>query len=374
MIISNSKVFVETLLDEEISFATGVPDSLLAPVSAILETEKKISHISAVNEGSAISIAMGHFLGTGKIPLVYLQNSGLGNIVNPYTSLLHPDVYCIPVLLLIGWRGLNPDKDEPQHRFQGSITKEMLSLLEIPFFEIENESQIAELTSLAIKSIKNEKKSAAILVHPNIFSESKIKSSLVPIESRYIYIEKIYETLPKGSNIISTTGKTSRELNEIHGIKNLHNIFLTVGGMGHCSSIALGLNLSHPDQMIYCLDGDGAMQMHLGVLGTIGNLDMSNFVHFLFNNGVHESVGGQTVSNSKLDYAKIALSCGYKDVKEVNNVSDLEIKLGDLKKDKGPTLIIINLIPGSSEKLGRPDGKPVEWKKLFMEKLSSSRK
>jgi phosphonopyruvate decarboxylase len=374
MIISNSKVFVETLLDEDISFATGVPDSLLAPVSAILESEKKISHISAVNEGSAISIAMGHFLGTGKIPLVYLQNSGLGNIVNPYTSLLHPDVYCIPVLLLIGWRGLNPDQDEPQHRFQGSITKEMLSLLEIPFFEIENESQIAELTSLAIKSIKNEKKSAAILVHPNIFSESKIKSSLVPIESRYIYIEKIYDILPKGSNMISTTGKTSRELNEIHGIKSLHNIFLTVGGMGHCSSIALGLNLSHPDQMIYCLDGDGAMQMHLGVLGTIGNLDMSNFVHFLFNNGVHESVGGQTVSNSKLDYAKIALSCGYKDVKEVNNLIDLEIMLGDLKKDKGPTLIIINLIPGSSEKLGRPDGKPVEWKKLFMEKLSSSRK
>jgi phosphonopyruvate decarboxylase len=126
--------------------------------------------------------------------------------------------------------------------------------------------------------------------------------------------------------------------------------------------------------MIYCLDGDGAMQMHLGVLGTIGNLDMSNFVHFLFNNGVHESVGGQTVSNSKLDYAKIASSCGYKDVKEVNNLSDLEIMLGDLKKDKGPTLIIINLIPGSSDKLGRPDGKPVEWKNLFMEKLSSSRK
>jgi phosphonopyruvate decarboxylase len=372
--ISNSKIFVETLLNEDISFATGVPDSLLAPVSAILESEKNIFHVSAVNEGSAISIAMGHFLGTGKIPLVYLQNSGLGNIVNPYTSLLHPDVYCIPVLLLIGWRGLNPDQDEPQHRFQGSITKEMLSLLEIPFFEIENESQIAELTSLAIKSIKNEKKSAAILVHPNIFSESKIKSSLVPIESRYIYIEKIYDTLPKGSNIISTTGKTSRELNEIHGIKSLHNIFLTVGGMGHCSSIALGLNLSHPDQMIYCLDGDGAMQMHLGVLGTIGNLDMSNFVHFLFNNGVHESVGGQTVSNSKLDYAKIASSCGYKDVKEVNNLSDLEIMLGDLKKDKGPTLIIINLIPGSSDKLGRPDGKPVEWKNLFMEKLSSSRK
>jgi phosphonopyruvate decarboxylase len=373
VIISNSTIFVETLLNEDICFATGVPDSLLAPVSAILETEKNISHVSAVNEGSAISIAMGHFLGTGKIPLVYLQNSGLGNIVNPYTSLLHPDVYGIPVLLLIGWRGLNPDQDEPQHRFQGSITKEMLILLEIPFFEIENESQIVELTSLAIKNIKAEKKSAAILVHPNIFSDSKVMGIPVPIQSRYIYISKIYEFLPKSSNIISTTGKTSRELDEIHRNNGFHNIFLTVGGMGHCASIAIGLSLSQPDKMIYCLDGDGAMQMHLGTLGTIGNLGMLNFVHFLFNNGVHESVGGQTVSNSKLNYAKIALACGYKNVKEVNNLNELEGVLIDLKKNNGPILIIINLLPGSSDKLGRPDGKPVEWKKLFMEKFSSSR-
>jgi phosphonopyruvate decarboxylase len=374
LIISNSTIFVETLLNEDITFATGVPDSLLAPVSAILESEKNISHVSAVNEGSAISIAMGHYLGTGKIPLVYLQNSGLGNIVNPYTSLLHPDVYGIPVLLLIGWRGLIPDQDEPQHRFQGSITKEMLSLLEIPFFEIENESQIAELTSLAIKKIKGEKKSSAILVHPNIFKDSKLMGIPVPVQSRYLYISKIYELLPKSSNIISTTGKTSRELDEIHGNKGLHNIFLTVGGMGHCASIAIGLSLSQPEKMIYCLDGDGAMQMHLGALGTIGNLGMSNFAHFLFNNGVHESVGGQTVSNSKLNYAKIALACGYRNVKEVNDLNDLETVLIDLKNINGPILIIINLLPGSSDKLGRPDGKPVDWKKIFMEKFSSSRR
>ena len=225
-----------------------------------------------MNEGSAISIAMGHYLGTGKVPIVYLQNSGLGNIVNPYTSLLHPNVYRIPVLLLIGWRGINPDQDEPQHRFQGSITKEILSLLEIPFFEIENKIQIAEVTSSAIKNIKEHKKTAAILVHPSIFEDVKAKNLPVPIESRYLFIKKIYDSLPIGSNIISTTGKTSRELDEIHQTSKAHNIFLTVGGMGHCSSIALGLNLAHEDKMIYCLDGDGAMQMHLGVLGTIGRL------------------------------------------------------------------------------------------------------
>ena len=178
----------------------------------------------------------------------------------------------------------------------------------------------------------------------------------------------------KNSNLISTTGKTSRELDEIHRNNGFHNIFLTIGGMGHCASIAIGLSLSQPEKFIYCLDGDGAMQMHLGVLGTIGNLGMSNFVHFLFNNGVHESVGGQTVSNSKLKYAKIALSCGYRNVKEVNNLNDLESVLINLKDNNGPILIIINLLPGSSDKLGRPDGKPVEWKRLFMEKFSSSRK
>jgi phosphonopyruvate decarboxylase len=250
----------------------------------------------------------------------------------------------------------------------------MLSLLEIPFFVLENESQIAELTSLAIKHIKAKKKSSAILVHPNIFKDSKVMGIPVPIQSRYLYTSKIYDFLPKSSNIISTTGKTSRELDEIHGNKGLHNIFLTVGGMGHCASIALGLSLSQPEKMIYCLDGDGAMQMHLGVLGTIGNLGMSNFVHFLFNNGVHESVGGQTVSNSKLNYAKIALACGYRNVKEVNDLNELEIVLVDIKNINGPILIIINLLPGSSDKLGRPDGKPVEWKKIFMEKFLSSRR
>ena len=312
---------------------------------------------------------MGNFLGTNQIPLVYLQNSGIGNIVNPYTSLIHPDIYRIPILFLIGWRGLNPEKDEPQHRFQGAITKEILSVLGIPVYEIANEDDIETITSNSIQYIKSVNTSAAILVHPGIFLNSNDKTEELPLNSRFDFIKKIYNSIPSNSIVISTTGKTSRELEQIQKDSKRHNTFLTIGGMGHCSSIALGLNIALPEEKIYCLDGDGSMQMHLGALATIGHVKPKNFNHFLFNNGVHESVGGQVLSNPNLGYEYIAKDCGYENVMRVKNLEELDSVLNSLNDFNGPNLVIIHVAPGSSKSLGRPLGKPEDWKIEFMDKI-----
>lgn len=363
------ELLINSMIRANIKFVTGVPDSMLAPLSKAFIENETIHHVTAVNEGSALSLALGNFVGSNSIPLIYLQNSGLGNIVNPYTSLVHEEVYAIPCILLIGWRGEPGVPDEPQHLVQGRITIPMLNALGVPHFNLTEDSDIENIISDAVRTAKEKNSGVAILVSSGVFENTFIQDSNTNSLSRIKSIEFIVNNSSLNALFVSTTGKTSRELNELLSNSKVKNAFFTIGGMGHCSSIALGLHLAQPEKEIYCLDGDGSVQMHMGALATIGKMSPNSFTHVIFDNGVHESVGGQEVSNSNLNYELLAKSCGYNNVAMVKNISDLNVALNTLPINEGPRLIIIKVNKSSSAKLGRPTGKPTDWKREFTSSL-----
>ena len=314
--------FVNGLNDAGIDFATGVPDSLLKDICAYITSSfDKKNHIISTNEGSALSFAAGYYLSQRKPALVYMQNSGLGNIVNPVMSLFHPKVYGIPVILLIGWRGeINEEsiqiKDEPQHIKQGSSTIELLEIMDIPYEILDSKNQdiksmISELKNRSLES----NSPVAILVRKNTFSKFKLKLKSQKFElTREDVIMNIVKRIPTNIPIVSTTGMASRELFEIR--KNSNDIhakdFLTVGGMGHASQIAAGIAFASPDKKVLCIDGDGALLMHSG--GMAISADCQNLVHILINNEAHDSVGGQPTKGNKLNFCDIASNFGYSNV------------------------------------------------------------
>lgn len=362
---------IDSFLEEEINFATGVPDSILAPLSAALDSSDFIEHVTAANEGNALALAMGNFLGSKKIPLIYLQNSGIGNLINPFLSLAHKEVYNIPALFLIGWRGEEGKKDEPQHLPQGRVTIPMLELMGIKIIRITSEIEIREKVSKAARLAKGENTPVALLVSAGILSKGQEIQPQSNRISRLDALKVIIKNAHPNALFVSTTGKTSREADEITREMGLSNLFLTIGGMGHCSSIALGLQISQRDKTVICLDGDGSLQMHMGALATIGESGLKNFIHIVFNNGVHESVGGQKVANANLNYLSIAKASGYKYMKKINNEKGLIKFLKSRYIHKGPSFIEIETSVSSSGNLGRPIGGPNEWKLKFMQNINS---
>jgi phosphonopyruvate decarboxylase len=336
------KLFFECLKKNDISFYSGVPDSLLKDFCAyVSDHSKKKDHFIAANEGNALAIGIGHFLSTKKLPLIYMQNSGLGNIINPLLSLADPEIYSIPMIILIGWRGQPNKKDEPQHKKQGRITKELLRTMEIPYkiigsetSPLEMEKKIKQLVNIS----KKEKKPCAVLVKKDTFSKYTLKK--VNSFSRSLYREQAIEEVVKALNsnevLVSTTGVTSRELYEIREKYNLGHKkdFLTVGGMGHASQIALGIALEKIDREIFCLDGDGAFLMHMGAVAINGNSKCKNFKHIIFNNSAHDSVGAQPTVAEHLDLLKIADACGYNWKKRTKSKSDLKKKNKRNKKSQ----------------------------------------
>ena len=287
--------FHNQLKERGVYFFTGVPDSLLKPYCNVVQLEEPDHHIIAVNEGAA-GIAAGHYLGTRKPALVYLQNSGLGNLVNPLVSLTSPEVYGIPMLLLIGWRGEPERPDEPQHMVQGRITLPMLDCLNVPNAVLPNSSEDVEaLLDLAFNTMHDKQSPFAITVPKGIFESVSFKpTSLSSGFSREAAVSTIAKALPPNALVVATTGKISRELYEYRQNSQTNGDldFLTVGSMGHASAIALGLARSQPNRPVVCLDGDGAMLMHLGTVGTIATQMPANLTHIILNNGCHESVGG----------------------------------------------------------------------------------
>lgn len=375
-----AKAFYDLLAKSGINFFTGVPDSLLKDFSAyIADNEKPNSHIIAANEGGAIALAAGYHLATGKIGLVYMQNSGQGNAVNPLVSLADPEVYGIPMLLLIGWRGEPGVKDEPQHIKQGQITLELLRTLGISF-EILPDSAIAakKAVNRAIIHIKKSNAPFALIIRKGIFEPYKLHKTIQPVKNQFLReeaIKIITDELNSDEILISTTGKTSRELFEIRENFDLSHEkdFLTVGSMGHSSQIALGVAMAKPDRQIYCLDGDGALIMHMGALAVIGNKAPKNFKHIVFNNFSYESVGGQPTAAISMDILAIARACGYNKVLRVSDANKLKRALKDFKKTTGPALLEVVVKKGSRDNLGRPTLSPVENKNLFMNFISKGR-
>jgi len=368
------KQFFDSLNENSVHFFSGIPDSLLKNICAyITDNTEKQNHIIAANEGNALSIGIGYHLATGKIPLIYMQNSGLGNIVNPLLSLADPDVYSIPMLLMIGWRGEPRVKDEPQHKKQGRVTIAMLDSMEVPYEIISPDKNIEDVESILQKMLnqsKQEKRPCAILIKKGVFDTYKFKSESIydcPL-SREQTIKIIIDNLDKSDIVVSTTGVTSRELFEYR--KNTttdhYRDFLTVGGMGHTSQIALGIALQKRNRKVYCLDGDGSLIMHMGTLAINASMNCSNFKHIVFNNSAHDSVGGQPTVGKHIDMQIIASAAGYKWSKTANTENEIISSIKELSKIEGPAFLEIQVKKGFRKDLGRPSISPLNNKEIFM--------
>jgi phosphonopyruvate decarboxylase len=372
----NCKEFFDLLHENKIDFFSGVPDSLLKFFNSyILDNVDQNQHIITANEGNAIALASGYYLATTKIGLVYMQNSGLGNAINPLVSLSDKEVYGIPVLLLIGWRGEPNEKDEPQHQKQGKITLKLLETLDIPYEILTKDIEDTKIKlSSAIKYMNKFNAPFALVVKKGTFEKyEQINQSQQNYElSREKAINLIIDNLDEQDVVVSTTGMISRELFESRTQKNQKHEtdFLTVGSMGHASQIALGIAISNPKKQVFCLDGDGSVIMHMGSLGIIGSKQLKNFKHIILNNESHDSVGGQPTVGNIINFVSLAKSCKYKNSFKVLTEIELNKKMLKLKSDDGPILLEIMVNRGNRKDLGRPTKTPKENMDLFMNFLS----
>lgn len=369
---------VETLVEViGADFYAGVPDSQLKPLCNYLMNTYGIDprhHVIAANEGNCAALAAGYHLATGRVPVVYMQNSGEGNIINPAASLLNDRVYGIPVIFIVGWRGEPGIHDEPQHIYQGEVTLRLLEDMDICTFVIGKETTEEELTK-AMEQFRQALavgKDAAFVVRKGALTyDQPVKYENGYRMSREEIIRHIVEASGEDP-IISTTGKASRELFEIreaNGQSHKYD-FLTVGSMGHSSSIALGVAINQPDRRIWCIDGDGAVLMHMGSMAVIGAVAPSNLIHIVINNGAHETVGGMPTVASTLDLVGAARACGYAYAVSVNSFEHLDRELLAAKGRNMLSLIEVKCAIGAREDLGRPTTTAMENKRNFMKYLN----
>ena len=346
------------LKKNKIDFFTGVPDSILKNFIYILDSnKKKVEHIITANEGSAVALAAGNYLATKKPALVYMQNSGLGNAINPLISICHSKVYSIPLILMIGWRGSPKENDEPKHQLKGKITQSILKLLNIKFSVLNNFRDLKKIKNL-INYSKYKKRPVAILVKNNTLTLKNIFQKSVKSKNyltREIVINELLKKIKKNTKIISTTGYTSRELFQIRKDQKYKKgkDFYMVGGMGHSSMMSLGYSLSSKNQVI-CLDGDGSLIMHMGSLISTGLKSKSNFKHILLNNGAHESVGDQKIDTFKVNFKNISKGFGYKNYYFAKNNLSFHQNLKFFLKSKGPSFFEVRIRSESIKNLSRP--------------------
>ena len=357
-------------------FFAGVPDSLLQPLYDCLMQKYGIDpahHIIAANEGNCAALAAGYHLATGKVPAVYLQNSGEGNIINPLASLLSDEVYGVPVIFVIGWRGEPGVHDEPQHVFQGKATLKLLEAMDVAYSVIGKETTEQEVKAAmeGFREKLSSGKPVAFVICKGVLSneEKMAYSNEYPLKR-----EEILRCIVEASGedpIVCTTGKASRELFEIREARGEGHgrDFLTVGSMGHSSSIALGIAVQRPERKIWCIDGDGAALMHMGAMAVIGNVKPKNFIHVIINNEAHESVGGAPTVAGTMDFPKLALACGYEHGVSVTDMGRLEEALAEARKMDALNLVEVKCAIGARKDLGRPTTTPQENKSAFMRAL-----
>ena len=354
-------------------FYTGVPDSQLKALCDYLINTYSIDpnhHIIAANEGNCVGLAAGYHLATGKVPVVYMQNSGEGNIINPVASLLNEKVYAIPMIFVFGWRGEPGVKDEPQHIFQGEVTLKLLEDMGIQYTVVGKESTEDELAGV-MKRYQNvliEGKQVAFVIRKGALEYSQKTEYKNEYQMTREEIIRHITAVSGDDPIISTTGKASRELFEIREANGeAHGRdFLTVGSMGHSSSIALGVALNKPEQKVWCIDGDGAALMHMGSMAVIGSNKPKNLVHIVINNGAHETVGGMPTVTGDVDLVGIVKACGYSKAVRVESLEVLDRTLNEAKKSKALFFIEVKSAIGSRADLGRPTTTALENKKAFI--------
>ena len=359
--------FVEILKKFDFDSFFGVPDSLLKSFCKNIENK---NNIIAANEGNAVALGCGYYLAKGRVPVIYMQNSGLGNCINPVLSLA--DIYEIPLLFIVGWRGEPSVKDEPQHYRQGKLTRKMLDCIEIENEILSCDIKTAQKQILKAKEyIAKTGKSYAFIIKKGTFenesTQFRIKFQDIEI-TRKEAVEEILKFAPENSFFVSTTGYISREL--YRNSKDSARNFLTVGSMGHASSIALSVALEKKDKTIFCLDGDGALLMHLGAIGIIAQKSPKNFKHILLNNFVHDSVGAQPTSSNVMNFSKIFEGAGYKKIYSVDTLDKLREILPIFIQNDKLSFLEIKIKPEDGAGLPRPINTPSENKIAFMEKLN----
>lgn len=367
--------FIEIIGSE---FYTGVPDSQLKALCNYLMDTYGIDphhHIIAANEGNSTALAAGYYLATGKIPVVYMQNSGEGNIINPVASLLNDKVYAIPVVFVVGWRGEPGIHDEPQHIYQGEVTVKLLENMGIATFIIGKDTaddEVEEAMNDFRNVLANGKDVAFVICKGALTDAPKVEYK----NDNKMLREEVIQHIVKVSGedpIVSTTGKTSRELFEtrVTNSQSHKYDFLTVGSMGHSSSIALGVAINKPDVRIWCIDGDGAVLMHMGSMAVLGTNQPKNLIHVVINNGAHETVGGMPTVATRIDLVALAKACGYPNAVSVDTFEALDRELEAAKERDELSLIEVKCSIGSREDLGRPTTTALENKQNFMDYLKT---
>jgi phosphonopyruvate decarboxylase len=367
--------FIELLAKHNVTFFTGVPDSLLKYfcfyVNANIPPE---NHVICANEGGAVGVGVGHYLASQNAALVYMQNSGLGNALNPLLSIADKEVFSVPLLLMIGWRGEPGHADEPQHIKQGRITLDLVESMEIPFDILDADfDTTSKVIKNAVSYIKRDKGPYALIVKKDSFDKYVSIDPKIPIFSlkREDAIQYIIDSLDMRDIVIATTGMASREVFEYRKKLDQGHIrdFLTVGGMGHASQIALGIALQKKGRKVFCLDGDGAVLMHMGSMAINANQNCTNFYHILINNGAHDSVGGQPTVGFDISFQQIAEASRYKTVLKAVTEQEVLECLAVLKSSIGPAFLEICVQKGYRKDLGRPTTTPVDNKNAFMDFL-----
>ena len=358
---------IKTLKKNECDFFTGVPDSVLKELSFSLKNKNQKNHIIATNEGSAVSIGIGHFLATKKIPAIYMQNSGLSNALNPLISISHKKVYAIPLILIIGWRGSPRVKDEPQHKVKGKITKNLLKLLNIKYTILRSNLDLIKFNK-QIKWAKKNNQVVACLIEQGILEKnSKVnkKKNYYKLDKEF-FLNKLLNNLNNKTKIISSTGYNSRELMYLREKYNIRNSkdFYMVGEMGHTSSVALGYSMFKKNQTI-CIDGDGSLLMHLGSLKTIGSFGNKNIKFVLLNNNSHDSVGGQPTYSNNIDFKKFSKSLGFKKYYCIKNNNSIDKVLKNFLKQNNLSFLEVKISNSKIKNLPRPKNL-IDIKNKFM--------
>jgi len=371
----DAHVFLDLLESMGGDFFTGVPDSLLSPFIDAIMSRHGISdnHIVCANEGASVGLAAGHYLATAKPAVIYMQNSGIGNVINPICSLLHKKVYSIPAIFVIGWRGEPGVKDEPQHVFQGEVTLSLLECLQIPYIVISKDTgDVSAAIETFMSHINNARPVAFVIKKDALSIDKKMKYSSKAVLSREDALKIILSATQSDNSVyVCTTGKLSREVFEIREQQGEGHKqdFLTVGSMGHSLMIAYGIALSKPDKRVFCLDGDGAVLMHMGSMAVVSVHHPKNLIHVVINNGAHETVGGLPTVATQLDLYKTAKALGYSHTCQVSTSEELSVALSNISE--GPTFIEIMCNLVSRKDLGRPTTTPIQNKNDLMAYLAT---
>ena len=358
---------INVLKKNDINFFTGIPDSVLIGLSHFLQNKSKKKHIIATNEGSAISIGIGHYLSTKQVPCIYMQNSGLSNALNPLISIANKKVYNIPLVLIIGWRGSPRVKDEPQHSVKGKITESILKLLNIKYTIVRSSNDLGKFNKIVKNAKKNNNVVACLIEQGTIEKIKKIynKKNFYKL-NKELFLKTLLETLEKNSKVISSTGYNSRELMYLRNKYKLINTkdFYMVGGMGHAASVALGYSLSAKKKTI-CIDGDGSFLMHLGSIKTAGTFANNNFKYILLNNNSHDSVGGQNTYTNNIDFERLSKSLGFKKFYKIKNNKNLKQNIKRFLKGNSLNFLEVKVANSKIKNLPRPNDL-IKIKNLFM--------